>query len=90
MNIAYEKFLSIFLSLYNKTCPVVHYSRKIKFAECPWISRGLQNACKKKNALYKVYIKEKTKEARYKKYKNKLTIIIRACKKDHYKTTTSY
>lgn len=71
MNIAYEKFLSIFLSLYNKTCPVVHYSRKIKYAECPWISRGLQNACKKKNALYKVYIKEKTKDAEntYKKYK---------------------
>ncbi len=50
----------------------------MKYKECPWMSKGLQNACKKKNALYRNFIKQKTREAenKYMKYKNKLTNII--------------
>ena len=38
----------------------------------PWMSRLFINVCKKKNLLYKIYIKERSKEAesKYKLYKN--------------------
>ncbi len=66
---AYKEFLRIFTSLYNKNCPIKQYSRRLKYTECPWITMGLQNACKKKNALYKDFIRLRTKEAEN-KYKN--------------------
>lgn len=84
---AYSTFLRMFSTLYDKHCPLREYYSKKKHTSCPWITKGLLNACKKKNTLYREFIKGKTKEAenRYKKYKNKLTHIIRANKKDYYK-----
>ena len=84
-NEAYDAFLSIFIALYDKHCPLrVQKERKIE--EKPWMTRGLENACKKKNILYKQFLKTRTKEAenKYKKYKNKLTSIMRINKKDYY------
>lgn len=83
---AYELFLETFKDLYDKNCPIKQYSIKSKYVENQWMTKGLQNACKKKNNLYKIFIKYKTKEAelKYKKYKNKLTNIMRICKKDYY------
>ena len=79
-------FLSIFTSLYNNNCPIRQYSRKHKYSDRPWITKGLQNACKKKNTLYREFIKERTKEAenKYKKYKYKLISIIRKSSKEYY------
>lgn len=50
------------------------------------MTRGLENAYKKKNLLYKQLLKMRTKEAerKYKKYKNKLTNIMRITRKDYY------
>ncbi|WP_227487742.1 hypothetical protein, partial [Nocardioides malaquae] len=75
---AYDKFLRRFKILYDKNCPLKQYTRKHSHKEQPWITKGLQNACKKKNTLYREFIKLRTKEAenRYKKYKNKLTNIM--------------
>lgn len=44
----------------------------MRASECPWISKGLQKACKNKNVLYKGFIKQESKviENKYKKYKN--------------------
>lgn len=54
--------------------------------DCPWITKGLQNACKKKNALYRDFLRTRTKDAeiRYKTYKNRLTNILRVSKKEYY------
>lgn len=84
---AYDIFLDIFLTLYNKHCPVQRCIINNKFASCPWLSKGLQNACKKKNNLYKQFVRLKTieSEKKYKLYKNKLTEIIRNSKKLYYK-----
>jgi len=84
---AYNIFLEIFTYSYDKYCPVSVYSKCNKYFNCPWMTKGLQNACKKKNNLYKVFIKLKTKEAenRYKLYKNKLTDVLRIAKKCYYK-----
>ena len=39
---------------------------KQKFAEKLWLNNGVQNACKKKNVLYKEFLKKITKEHAYK------------------------
>ena len=84
---AYEAFLSTFLKLYDKHCPLRTSINNNKSKQhSPWLTKGLENACKKKNLLYKLYMKNRTKEAetRYKTYKNKLVSIIRVKKKDYY------
>lgn len=52
----------------------------------PWITKGIENACKKKNVLYRRFLKHRTIEAenKYKIYKNKLISIMRSNKKEHY------
>lgn len=86
VNAAYESFLNCYLSHYGKHCPVIQYKYENKDNKKPWISKGLPNACKKKNKLYRDFIKFRTKNAekQYKLYKNKLTTIMRQAKKDYY------
>ena len=62
-------------------------TKKRAYDNCPRLTKGLQNACKKKNALYRNYIRQRTKEDedKYKKYKNKLISIIRISRKEYYK-----
>ncbi len=48
--------------------------------------RYIENRCKKKNKLYRDFVKYRTVNAenKYKAYKNKLTTIMRCAKKDYY------
>lgn len=86
VNSAYNEFLRIVTLLYNTNCPIKQYSRKHKYMDCPWITKGLQNACIKKIALYRDFLRTRTKDAeiRYKRYKNRLTNILRYSKKEYY------
>lgn len=74
---AYSSFLATFIQLYDKNCPMMIYNVKDKNKQqkC-WMTKGL-NACKKKNTLYREFIKHRTEnvELKYKVYKNKLTKI---------------
>lgn len=85
-NKAYEAFLSTLIVLYGKNCPLRKLTRKNKCVDKPWITKGIENACKKKNVLYRRFLKHRTKEAenKYKIYKNKLISIMRSNKKEHY------
>lgn len=75
-------FPSIFKTLYDNNCPMKQYYRSNKYKENQWMSKGLQNACEKKNTLYAEFITKEVK-GKYKKYKNKLTNIMRNCKKEN-------
>lgn len=88
-NRAYDKFLFIFINLLNYNCPIIQqYPTKRLSNSSPWMTNGLLNACKKKNVLYRNYIKKRSPqtEAKYKTYKNKLTTVLRKCKKEYYQT----
>ena len=52
----------------------------------PWLTRSLINACHKKNSLYEQFISNRSieNETKYKRYRNKLTSILRACEKKYY------
>ena len=49
------------------------------------MTSGLKNACKKKNLLYKYFLKSRSKQSedKYKTYKNKLTTILRKYEKNY-------
>lgn len=85
VNTAYDSFLNCYLALYDKHCPTVVCKQKMNYDKKPWITRTLQNACKKKNKLYRDFIKSRTEivERKYKVYKNKLTNILRQAKKKY-------
>ena len=55
------------------------FSGNTKYSEAPWITKGLQNACKKKNKLYKDVIKHRPLDV-----ENKLTASSRIVKQEYY------
>ena len=85
VNISYDRFVIKFCELYDKSCPIKKITRRHRNIK-PWLTKGLLNACKKKNSLYKNFIR--TKDAndlkKYKLYKNKLTSILRHSEKMYY------
>ena len=80
----YEYFLNVFLKLFDESCPFQNVKNK---NNKPWFTNGLINVCKKKNILYKKWLlrKDVHSEQRYKRYKNKLTQIIRKAEKLYFK-----
>ena len=54
-----------------------------KLTNKPWISKGLHNACRKKNTLYREFVKHRTQETEN-KYKYKKLTNIRIRKKQYY------
>lgn len=86
VNEAYCCFLNRFLELFDKCCPVKSICSVKRRKTKPWLSNGLVNACKKKNVLYKKFLRKRSvsKEQKYKRYKNTLTKILRKCKKNYY------
>ncbi len=80
---AYNEFLRIFKRLYSKNCPIEKNDQETKICRSSLDQMGLQNACKKKNTLYREFIGQRTKEVEN-KYKNKLTNITRTTKKEYY------
>ena len=86
VNNAYNNFIDIIKKLYSDACPQVRVKVNSTNVHKPWFTNGLKNACKKKNSLYGVFLKTKLKihEAKYKRYKNKLTSILRYCEKKYF------
>jgi hypothetical protein len=87
---AYDTFISNFTYIFDKCCPMkeVNINKSRLEPKKPWLTTGLVNACHKKNNLYRLFLKDRTKytENRYKAYKNKLITILRCEKKKHYCT----
>lgn len=86
VNKAYELFVEKYLWLYNKNCPIKTMNNRARNNKKPWLTKGISKACKKKNKLYRDFVKYRTANAekKYKAYKNKLTSIMRRAKKDYY------
>ena len=83
MDKAYDNFISTIKAIYNEECPKSKVKINVKNVNKPWFTTGLKNACLKKNKLYRLFITTKNENAglKYKRYKNKLTSILRAAEK---------
>ena len=92
VNKAYNNFVNNYTDLYDMYCPVKKLKEKSSVSSKPWFTQGLANACKKKNQLYKMFLhcRSDLKLAKYKRYKNKLTGILRCEEKRYYRTKVVY
>ena len=74
------------MKLLNENCPMQCVRIKSRINK-PWFTNGLKNACRKKNNLYKSWLANKTEcaQQKYKKYRNKLSLILRKAEKAYYK-----
>ena len=86
VNICYKRFLEIVESALDLVCPIEKKTFKNRLNTKPWLTKSLINACKKKNAMYKTFLETKLQsdEDKYKKYKNKLTKILRNAERSFY------
>ena len=86
VNFMYDTFSEKLANSYNKNCPIMNEKKRKKRTDKPWMTKSLINACKKKNLLYREFLKKRTDEceSKYKRYKNKLTSILRYCEKQYY------
>ena len=86
VNTAYSCFLNKYSEIFNSCFPI----RKIKASECalkkPWLSTCRLKSIKRKNLLYKKYLKSPTpfNESSYKKYRNRLNHSLRLAKRSYY------
>ena len=84
--VKYEKFCSLVSTLHDEIFPVRRFKLSANNIYKPWISTAIMNSIKKKNNLYKLTIQNTSLVVleRYKKYKNKLTMILRNAEKRYY------
>ena len=82
---AFEVFWNKFYYLFNKHFPYVQLNDKRK-GNHPWITRGILRSIKRRNVLYKRSMKKRSPDnvEKYKKYRNKLTSIIRYSRRLFY------
>ena len=85
-NNAYNKFLRIFLGLYNDTFPKQKIKIKRKSFNSPWMTKGLVKSSKKKQKLCEKFLKNRNpeKELNYKQYKTFFESLKKKSKKSYY------
>ena len=82
----YSYFINTIDTLHNKCFPLTKVKvNPIKDSKL-WITSTLLNSIKRKNNLYKQYLNNKSDITlgKYKKYKNKLTSILRLAEKNYF------
>ena len=86
-NYNYEKFQNHFLKYLEKHAPLKKLSkRKEKMKRKPWINKEIIQCIRKRDKLYKKFIKTKNPEweAKYKTCRNKINHLIRTNKRNYY------
>ena len=85
-NDAYDIFLNKLMYYYNKNIPLVRIKLNKNKAKKPWTTRGILRSIATSNRLYKKALRSKDDIDlnKYKKYRNKLTSIIRLSRKLYY------
>ncbi|MFZ2540057.1 MAG: reverse transcriptase family protein [Oscillospiraceae bacterium] len=85
-NNKFNLFLSIVKNLHTECFPLIRIKINPKSESKPWITKTILNSIRKKNTMYKQYLKTRSdvQLIKYKKYKNKLQEIIRQAEKRYY------
>ena len=82
-NEVFEKYYKALFHLYNTAFPVVMARLKGK-KMVPWMTRELKQCIKKKEKLYKLYMKGSIAKNDYAYYKNRLTNLLRRAKRLYF------
>ena len=86
-NESYDSFLEIFLSAYDSCFPVKPIKTRSTAISAPWFNDNIRKHIKKKNRLYKLYLKNRSeyRKSVYKQIRNKVVDLIKQAKKTYYK-----
>ena len=87
-NASYDVFIEKFTGLFDSCFPFkIVRGKALNSFKKPWLTKALLKSINKKNKLYKQYLRNRRSDAqflKYKKYKNKLTYLLRIAKKRYY------
>ena len=85
-NKAYDNFIEIFSSLYDECFPKKKIKLKPRKYNNPWITKGIKKLSKRKQKLYKKFLKNENKknEKLYKSYKSLFESVKRNSKRIYY------
>lgn len=85
LNTAYTQFTQNINRAYSENIPQRN-SRTRKQTNKPWITPALLTSIKRKNKLYSIYLNHKTTQSLnfYKRYKNRLTNLLKHAEKSYY------
>jgi hypothetical protein len=91
VNTAMNSFHNEFCELYYKCFPLITVKRKYSNNK-PWLTEGLKQSIKRKNILYKRFLKYRNSETEndYKLYRNKVQHLLRVAERKHYHDIISY
>jgi hypothetical protein len=87
---ATSNFIRDITFLYNQCFPIKTIKKKY-LARKPWLSSSLRESIRRKNILYRKYLKCSTSEneKNYKLYRNKLHSLIKIAERQHYQSLIS-
>jgi len=82
----FNVFNNFIIKFHNECFPLVTTKIKTRNIYKPWLTSSILNSVRKKNNMYKNYIKSHSPilKNKYVKYKNKLVTIIREAEKSYY------
>ena len=82
----YSCFLNKYSEILNSCFPIKKIKASKYALKKPWLSTGLLKSIKRKNSLYKKFLKSPTpfNESSYKRYRNKLNHSLRLAKRSYY------
>ena len=86
VNHSYNRFLQIFLSLYNECFPKTKIKLKSQKHFRPWITLGIRKSSKRKQKLYEKFLKTRNakKATEHNAYKNMFEIIKYKSKRNYH------
>ena len=88
-NNKYSEFLDTVSSAHDLCFPLTKLKINPRQESKPWITPSILKSIRKKNTMYKQYLKNRSSSTlleKYKTYKNKLTSVLRIAEKDYYST----
>ena len=86
VNVAFSMFSKIFNRHLNMCLPFVARKKSHYHGGNEWMTPAIISSCRTKNRLYKKYLRSRTMNNlnEYKRFRNRLTSVIRAAKKSYY------
>lgn len=85
INCMYNTFLTYVKQLYDRHFPVIDVKYRYDKSKSPWMSEGIYNSIRRKNHLYKKFLKTRTlhNKSIYTLYKNRLNTVVKLAKKNY-------
>lgn len=84
INESFSQFVEVIMNYYNTICPIKEKNVSTKDIKKPWIDTQTKIEIKKRNKLFKLYRNNTISGPSYRRYRNKVTELIRFKKRTYF------